>query len=263
MKNSLLIAIVTLVFASSCSNDDTNPTGNSENYLPLSTGNFWTYDVEGQTQGRDSLYVANDTVIGGSTFKKMKTQFLPFGFYTNSLANNGLKVSGSKINLSGGLNFDLGTQLPLNLSVSNFTILDESAQGNTPLSTTSGSFNQTFETFPLTFEYTLKSVADGNLPTFTSPNGMTYNDVKKTKIILTLKITTTTALPGSTFPITLTILEEQDVITASQYYSKNIGMVYNTTTIAYEFNPDLADFLPIPPSGNQTQQEFLDTYDVD
>ena len=140
MKNSLLIAMVTLVLTTSCSND-TNPTGNSENYLPLSTGNFWTYDVEGQTQGRDSLYVANDTVIGGSTFKKMKTQFLPFGFYTNSLANNGLKVSGSKIQLSGGLNFDLGTQLPLSLSVSNFTILDESAQGNTPLSTATGTFN--------------------------------------------------------------------------------------------------------------------------
>lgn len=262
MKHTFLFSLLFLTILTSCSNDEENSVGTSENYFPLSSGNFWTYDVQGQTTGRDSLYVANDTVIDNSNFKKMKSQFLPFGFFTNSLAENGLKTNGSKVVLSGGLNFDLGAQLPLNLSVSNFTILDENAVANSQLSITTGTFSQTFDTFPLTFNYTLKSVADGSLPTFTSPDGTIYTDVKKTKIILTLKITTTTTIPGTTFPITVNLLDQQDVITATQYYSKDIGMVYNNTAISYEFNPDLADFLPIPASGNQTQEEFLDNYEV-
>lgn len=262
MKLNFLYTVLFLALFASCSNDEENPIGTSANYFPLTSGNFWTYDVQGQTTGRDSLYVAGDTIIEDSDFKKMKSQFLPFGFFTNSLAENGLKINGSKVVLSGGLNFDLGTGLPLNLTVSNFTVLDENASANAQLSTTTGTFSQTFDTFPLTFNYTLKSVADGSLPTFTSPDGTVYTDVKKTKIVLTLKITTTTTIPGTPFPVTLNLLDQQDVITATQYYSKDIGMVYNNTAITYEFNPQLADFLPIPASGNQTQEEFLDVYEV-
>jgi hypothetical protein len=260
MKIKLILSVFLIAFLTSCSNDENSVSGDSGNYFPLTNGNYWTYDIVGQATGRDSLYVANDTIIGNATFKKMKTQFLASGFFSNSLRQNAVRTNGNLVQLSGGLGFDLGTGFPINLSVSNFTILKNNASANEQLSSTSGTFTQVLDTYPLTFNYTLKSVADGSLPSFTSPNGSIYTDVQKTKIILTLKITTTTNVPGTTFPITVTVLDTQDVVNSTQYYAKNIGMFYTNTNISYEINPDFASFLPIPSSGNETQQEFLDTY---
>ena len=259
MKIKILVSVFIIVFLSSCSNDN-NSTGNSGNYYPLTSGNYWNYDVTGQTSARDSLYVGNDTLINSITYKKMKTQLLATGFFSNSLRNNGVKTNGELIELTGGLAFDLGLNLPINLNVSNFIILKNNASANEQLTATSGTFTQNFNTFPLTFTYELKSVADGSLPTYTGLNGVVYNDIEKTKIILNLKITTTTTIPGTSFPVTLNLLDSQDVVTATQYYSKNIGMVYNKTEISYQLNAQVASLLQIPVSGNQTQEEILDTY---
>lgn len=260
MKIKLIATVLLLAFLTSCSNDDSSVSGDSGNYLPLANGNFWTYNVVGQSGGRDSLFVANDTLISGATFKKIKTKFLPYGFFSNSLRENSVRTNGNLVQLSGGLGFDLGIELPIDVALSNFTILKNNASANEVLSTTSGTFTQTFESYPLTFNYTLKSVADGSLPTFTLPDGEIYTDVLKTKIILSIQITTTTTIPGTTFPVTLNVLDQQDVVTSTQYYSKNIGMVYTNTLISYSLNPSLGTLLTIPTSGSETQEEFLDTY---
>lgn len=262
MKLKSLSLLVCIAFFLSCSSDETSTASNSENYYPLSVGNYWTYDIEGPMPSRDSLYVANDTVITGVTFKKMKTKFMATGFFASALSGNGLRVDNSKIVLTGGLNFAISADLPINLSVSNFTILDEAAGANTELSTASGTFSQTVSSFPLTFTYSLKSIADGTIPSFTSPDGTFYSNVKKTKIVLSLKITTTSVIPGTTIPFNVTVLEQQNVLTSAQYYAKNIGMVYTSTDTTYQLNPNIGAFLPIPMSGNQNQKEFLDLYHI-
>ena len=260
MKIKCFLSFLVAVFVfSSCSNEN-NSGGDSGNYFPLTSGNYWNYDVEGQTTNRDSLYVANDTLINTISYKKMKTKILATGFFSNSLRNNGLKTNGSLVELTGGLAFDLGLNLPINLNVSNFIIFKNNAVANEQLTTTNGTFTQNLGTFPLTFTYTLKSIGDGSLSTFTSPDGTTYNDIQKSKIILNLKVTTTTTIPGTSFPVTLNLLDTQDVVTATQYYSKNIGMVYNNTQINYQLNAQVASLLMLPANGNQTQEEFLDTY---
>lgn len=259
MKIKILTCVLFIAFLSSCSND-TNSSGDSGNYFPLTSGNYWNYDVEGQTTGRDSLYVGNDTLINNVTYKKMKTKISATGFFSNALRNNGVKTNGELVELTGGLTFDLGLSLPIDLNVANFVILKNNASVNEQLTSTSGTFTQNFGTYPLTFTYVLKSVADGSLPTFTSTDGTTYNTIQKTKIVLNLTVTTTTTIPGTSFPVTLNLLDSQDVVTATQYYSKDIGMVYNKTQINYQLNPQVASLLQIPATGNQTQEELLDTY---
>lgn len=260
MKTNFVFLLLIGLMISSCSSSDASGDENMATSLfPLTNGNYWTYDVDAQLDGRDSLYVKGDTLISPLTYKKMKTKQIASGFFSNSLRNNGVRINGSLVQLTGSLSFDLGFSSPLSFALQDFVILKKNAAQNEVLSTVSGSFNQTVGTYPLTFEYTVKSTSDGSLSTFTS-NGDTYTDLQKTKVVVSLKVSSTTTIPGTTFPITVVVLSQQDVVTSTQYYAKNIGMVYADTTISYQLNSLPNITLPIPQSGNQNVKEYLDTY---
>lgn len=266
MKTNFIkfLALIAFLGTVSCSSSDddsnTDPVDQITDYLPLSVGNYWTYDVttEGITN-RDSLYSSNDTLISGIAHKKFKTlEALPYGFYSTSLKNNGLRVDGGTVKMSGTASFDYGLGSPIAISISNFIILKESGVANEQLSAVTGTFSQTVEGYPLDFTYTLRTVSDGQVPSFTSPNADVYSNVIKTKVILNLKITTTQTIGG--FPVTVTVLSPQDVVTSTQYYAKGIGMVHTNTNITYQLQEFPGVTFPFPSSGSQTQQEFLDTY---
>lgn len=259
MKYRLLFAITFFTVLISCSTDTNSDS--ETNFMPLSIGNYWKYNVatNGQTM-RDSLYISNDTTINTKTYKKFKTRNNPSGFFSNSLNKNGLRKEGSTLLLTGTLALDFGVGVPINFSVSEFVIFNETATNNQQLGSVSGSINQTIGTYPLVIDYTLKSIAIESLPSYTS-NGQVYTDVKRVKTILNAKITTTVTVSG--FPITATILSPQDVVVSNQYYAKNIGMVHTNTLINYQLNSIPGGItLPIPSTGSQSQDEFLDVYDV-
>jgi hypothetical protein len=264
LKKNLIFLALTITTLFSCSSDDSsNGSPSVINYFPLITGNYWTYDVTtvGQSiTNRDSLFVANDTVIATKTYKKMKTLTIANGFFTNTLRNNGLRKEGDAIYLTGDAGLNLGDILPINLSVSDFIIFKESATTDQQLSTISGTINQDLQGYPLVIEYTLKTTALESLLNYTTENNTVYTDVKKVKVTLNAKISTSVTVAGFTIPVV--ILNPQDVLVSTQYYANNIGMVYSNTNISYELQ-DFSQYgitLPIPQSGSQTQNENLDTY---
>lgn len=264
MKKILLITLSFGLF--SCSNDDTAATTPVEttvftDALPLNNGNYWTYDVEGATTTRDSLYIFGDETIGAFTYKKFKNKNdISTGFYTTSLNNNGLRKDSGKLLLTGSLSVPQGQTLPigLDLSVVDFIIFKESAPNGELLNEKTGSFQQNVNNIPLTIEYKLKSFGGEDLTSFTSPNNDVYTNVKTTKIVVNLKVTTVQTIAG--IPITITVLQPQDVITSTQYLSKNIGVVYTQTLTTYNLDTSIATQLGIPASNSQTQEEFLDTF---
>jgi hypothetical protein len=272
MKTKFLVALAFVAMLFSCSSDDNGQTpddeGSGDVYLPLNNGDYWTYRVTDDANaplGRDSLYVANDTTINGKTYKKFKTLNQPLGFFSNSLNNNGLRKSGASLLLSGEAGLNLGDTFPIDLVLNDFVIFKENASDNQELSTLTGVIEQDYEGYPLKLDYTMKTTSIQTLPSFTSPDGEVYTNVKKVKTILNLKVTTTVTIPGLPTPLVVTIMNPQDVVVSYQYYSKNIGMVHANTTISYELT-DLSAYgfeLPIPQSGSQVQKEFLDTYEVD
>lgn len=263
MKKQLLTLFAFTAIFCSCSTDD-DSSGDSSvdtNHFPLTSTNSWEYDVVGQMPGTDNLYVGEDIVIGGQTYKQMLTAAEPFGFYSALLRNNGLRNDGSKTLFTGNLNVNLGFDLPVDLSVTDFVILKKNATTNEVLGTLTGTFTQDLEGTPITVNYTLKATALESLPTFTTPapQNETYTDVKKVK--MSLSMTITTSLPG--VPFAIPILNNQEVLEATQYYAKNIGMVYNLTNTGYELaiDPETIE-LPIPQSASQTTEEFLSSYTV-
>lgn len=243
--------------------DDPNNTTSFTEALPLNNGNYWTYDVVGQTETRDSLYIFGDETVGSHSYKKFKNRNnIATGFYCSSLNNNNVRKEAGKLLLTGSLSVLQGITLPagVDLSVTDFIIFNESATNGEILSEKTGTFQQTISNIPISIEYRLRAIGGENFTSFTSPNNDVYPDVKSTKIVVSLKITSTQTIAG--FPVTLTILPQQDVVVSTQYLSKNIGIVYTKTNTNFTLDATIAAQIGLPVTSSQEQEEFLDTYSV-
>ncbi|WP_291116202.1 hypothetical protein [Flavobacterium sp. UBA6135] len=266
MKKHFLLLFIVAAFITSCSSDDSsNSTDNSFVYLPLTSGSNWDYEITTANQPSifDDLYVGDEIVLNGKTYKQMKNIEIPTGLYCSILRDNALRNEGSKTFFTGDLSLNLGINLPIDLAVEDFLMLDHSAPSNQVLGSQSGIIQQNFEGVPLTITYTFKVTAQENLPNYVTPNNVTYSDVKKVKMTLALQLVTVQSIPGTTVTIPITILNTQDVVTATQFYAKGIGMVYANDVISYNLAIDPATFnLDIPQSGSQIVTETLTTYTI-
>lgn len=270
MKYLNLFAAILVLAISSCSSDKDSetPTDNSgvTSYFPIKTNNFWTYKTENTSVspvaiGRDSIYVGNDSIINSITYKRMKTKNLPTGFFCGTLRNNGLRVDGKLIKVSGDVSVNIGASLPVAFSVSDFVMFKENATALEEFGTVSGTItNETaLPGYPLTVNYVLSANEDGSLATFTS-NGVSYTDVKKVKVTLNVKVT---AQSGQ-FSVNVLSSENQDVLISHQYYAKNYGLIKSETNISYTLNPLIGALATVsfPLSGNQTINDYLLTKQI-
>jgi hypothetical protein len=283
MKIKFLLSSLVIIAFWSCSRHDDSSDGSNPAdavptlYMPIKLNNFWRYDVSTSVNGgtaaanKDSLYVGIDTL---STYKEMKSsgvqpaKITPTGFYSNVLHNNALRIDGTRLRMTGTANLQLPIPgiSPIAVNLSDFIIFKDNAAAGTELNSVSNTFTQNVQisatqTYLLKFDYTFKAVSDDNLSTCAS-NGHNYNDIKKTKLILNLTVTYPTTLSG--VPTTITVLPAQDVVVMTEYYAKNIGVIYNNTAIQYQLNPSAVTLLNIPPtipsSANINQEEFLNNY---
>lgn len=260
------MAAMVAFFNVSCSSDDNSNSNNTEatsDYLPLTNGNYWVYDTNTNgadgavdSSGRDSIYVANDTIIGSFTYKKLKSRAAATGFFSGSLSGNAVRQSGSKLLVTGNTAVAISEAVPFNIAINDFAFFDANATTGQQIGTTSGSFQQTIQGIALTFSYTLTTTAGTDYASYTVGT-TTYSSVKTVVTTLKLKI-----VPAA-FPIEL--LPEQNVVTSTQYFAEGIGAVKTSTDISY----NLADIsipgitLPIPQTGTAHQDEILDVYSVD
>lgn len=267
MKRISLFAVLTAFLAIGCSDDSTEGSNDisTADFLPLQTGNYWVYDVDGSTvNGRDSLFISGDTLITGNTYKKFKTEDQAFGFYSNALRNNGIRKSGDKLLLTGAADLGFAAQFPLSINVSDFTIFKENATAGQQLATVSGTVTQPYDGYSIVFNYTLSSTAKAAEASHTV-NGELYQDIRPVETKLSLNVVAQFTVSGITIPYT--IMPQQDVVVSTQYYAKNIGAVHVVTTINYQLADlsqltDMGVTLPLPQSGSDSQEEKLDLYNV-
>lgn len=263
MKKTILLLAGLGLLTMSCSDDDNSGTtgGNVTAYLPLAEGNFWVYDVESTVMnGRDSLYVANDTVIGSNTFKKIKTGALPTGFFAGALRNNGVRSADGKLFLSGTATVNFTEDLPFSVAVSNFVMFDEDAANNEVIDTESGTIEQEIEGYDVEMNYTLTARAKSELASHTV-NGETYNNVKPVEMILNVEVIVNYPFEGFIIPVT--IIEAQDVVVSTQYYAEGIGAIHAVADFQYQMAEVPNVEVPLPESGDEHQEEILVNYSVD
>ncbi|NHN26821.1 hypothetical protein FIA58_014140 [Flavobacterium jejuense] len=266
MKKIILLLLLSLLIYS-CSSDSSGDELQNETFsIPLNTNNYWTYDVSDNLMNtfRDSLYVGNDIIMNSKTYKEMKVKNdVSFGFYSSSLKDNGVRVDGNRLLLSGDISLNVGQNSPINLDLTldDFVVFDADAPLNENPSTKTGIIQQVISGFPLTINYTLKSVGGQSFSNYTSLNGDVYSNVKSGKIVLTASITTVQEILGN--PITVNVLPQQDVLISEQFIAENIGVVHTNTLTTYTLStlpPQILDNLNFPSFYSATQNEFLDTY---
>ena len=195
----LLTSFFAMILFTSCSSSSDEPiTSDPANlipttYLPISASNYWKYKVSSQgTDTYDLLTVGNNVTINSLVYKKMIGTADPSGpaagFYCTTLNNNNLRIDGSSLKLTGTVSYAFPGATPISIDLNDFVIFKQNATSGDILSSVSGTSTQTINSIPLTFEYTLKSLGGDALPSLLS-NGVTYNDIKKSKLIFNLKIT--------------------------------------------------------------------------
>ncbi len=253
------ISLVATIFGSCSKSDNTNTTpplvddGVAKFYLPLEEGKAWAYTVKSGTNPdtQDDLSVKGSETVGGVEYKKFQTTAIPNGFFSSNLNGNKARNESNTVKLIGNLTFTLiENQESLSFPISDFILVKKLAnQGDVLSAPAASSFVKTISGYDLKFDYTIKSIFDGSLPSITS-NGNTYNDIKKTKLILNLKITVNSGiLQGSV------VMKPQDVLVSTQTYSNNVGMIETNTDINYTLE-DIPG-ITIPKTGKQNQKEFL------
>lgn len=260
MKKLYYSAAILFISLTSCSSSD-DSSGAESSFLPLTATSSWFYDVSLNTEntGEDHIFVSGESVIDGKTFQKISADGTPSGFYTNILNNNNIRKDGDKLRITGTTGLAVSQDLPVNINVSDFVIFKENSSNNKDLDAITGLIEQDLQGLPLKIDYKLTSVFKESLDNFTVPGKLNYTNVKVIKLIANLKVTTVYILPVINTPLTIALLDPQDVIVSTQYYAEGVGMVYSKTEINYQLN-DFSQFeveLPIPPQGSSTIEEFL------
>lgn len=243
MKISKLFYLLLIGLAiHACSDDDTDlPGGNTpediDNYFPLVAGNTWNYENVVMSPAQDDI-VSNETLsVVGSTMGDFDLETdnpMNAGPVTSALDQGVLRKSGSQLIFTGALGFAVEGFPNLEIALNDAAIYDVDASSGTILYADSGSSEETIENVPLTINYEIETVMGANINSY-SVNGMTYNDVITSQIIIRLEIRAAGIF---------TVLPEQDVIVIDNYFALDIGMVSSETEVEFDFTE--VGQLPLP-----------------
>lgn len=263
-------SVLAIMIAGCSSDDNGQPTPPSTStYFPTNSNQYWVYEVtsEEAPTSRDSLYILGEEQINNKTYHRVKAREPFFGFYSSALNNNAIREESGKLMVTGSFSIPGFEELiDLDLSLNDFIIFDENASNNQQLSMISGETQQNLGDIPMQITYVLRTNALNTIPSFTAANGQVYTNVKPMKVTLRLDIRATLGPPLSPLPIPITVavLDAQDVAFSTSYYVENIGVVQTETNLQYQLSQliltFLPDELPIPPSGSSSSLEKLVDY---
>ena len=247
MKKIILLAVTAMLFIS-CGGDDDSSNGTANlDYLPLTVGNSWQYDVvTGTVTLNDILEVSGES---NGSYTLTTTPDPANGLMTGFLASGELSKDPGRLLINGSLGFNFQGVGDFSIDVMDGPIYDQNANPNQEIFSTSGTFNQTVQTLDLDINYTASNVQLANEPSITIPAG-TYTDVIHSQTIINVTITTDIEILGLTQ--TITLLDPQDVIVIDNYWAENVGLIRSDNQLDYE----LEDFsglgfnLPLPQSAD-------------
>lgn len=269
MKTNFLSLIFACLLVVGCSSDDTNSgQTNNANYMPLTDGNNWTYSntrtVNGDPQPRpvnqEETLTASSTNQNQFTFSSNQPEENQ-GLFTGVLSKGSLSKSDGKLLYTGSYTVnmqDLGFA-PVVIDLENVVIFDANANDNTTLSTETGTVNQTVDiqgqNIPFIINYSITTTQVEILNTY-DVAATTYNDVLVSALNAELEVQADFGV------LTVDVLAQQNVLSSTNYFGSDVGMIYSTNDINYEFE-DLTSYgmMYIDPIEIKSTQS-IDTYIV-
>ena len=279
----LLICTCLAVFALGCStsddSDNNNDPGLMGNYFPSTQGDFWIYNVvntdmnvpEGNFTATDLVTV--ETSTGNSFTVSINNNSTPPSGSFNALLDNGTMTrTDDRLTFSGTLALpeELETIFSQSIVLNNLVLYDLNADDNAELSSFSDTISEDLQlgadTFPLTVNYEFVSIKSGYTASETV-DGETYNNVVKTRLVLTLDASTQVEVAG--IPVNYSILNSQEVLTMDVWYAENVGLIKAYSESTYQISQQIIDLLAIlqvdlgfPENNTSTNNQELDSYIV-
>ena len=250
-SNTLVILLFSTVLLWSCSSDDdsgTPPVDTIENYFPLVVDNEWQYEntqtAAGNTEESDeTLSVESEQgTENGSSYLLNSTNESAMGVsFTNILSNGALYKNENKLFLSGS--FDIGVdqaELPdFAIDFEDLVVYDVDASNGAILYTEDQNISlPEFEGISLSLDVTIESRSLGSLEDLVV-SGSTYQDIIGSEFTVSLGVEATTTIPGVPFPLTIDVIEFQEVVKSTNYFANEIGLVESETELIVVFSDAL------------------------
>ncbi len=262
-KIYLLLLFIGFISCSSdddtLSNDNQNPNPNPEpieeitNYFPLVEGNEWNYANVTTSEAESSntsetLSVENENETEGIIKYELASTSEGDNFsMTRILSSGSLYKNNGKLLLTGNLNFDLGEEgdFPgVDVDFEDLVIYDENAVSGSLIYNVEENFTlPEFNNITLAIIVQIQSKSLGTQPQL-EIDGITYEDILSSSIVFKLAVTATVVLPQFPLPLTINIVDNQEVLSSVNHFANQIGLVKSDTRIALEFN-DLGGLFPL------------------
>jgi hypothetical protein len=252
----------------SCSSDDNNASNSSYNYYPLIINNTWTYNVV--TDGNsnppsstvDVITVDETTTINTNDYYGMSSSAGSSGTMTQLFDQNYFRSEAGVFYTDGNFTLPLsnfgGSDIVIDLNEAK--LIDDSQANGTILESQSGTTAQNIGGFDLDIEYTFKTIQRETISNH-SVETVVYDNIIKSDIILSLKVTTTVNIG---VPIVVTLLDTQDVLSIKNYYADGIGLIDSNAIFTYQLE-DLSALpvtIPIPETATITTIQKITAYTV-
>lgn len=280
MKLKSLFSILGLLIIVSCSSDDdsnmqTDPI--SGNYFPSNADDTWVYNVENTSTSNPELeftgtdLVTINSVNGNSYTIEVNNGTFPPNGTMNSILNSGtLTKTESTLEFDGEL--PLLNQLDIisntDITLTDFVVYDLNADSNSELISISNTISEDIDLegtiIPITILYTITNTKKPNLNSLTV-DGEVFNSVIQTEINLNLTVSATINILGNS--TTQELLEAQDVLTITNYFAEDIGLIKSEANQSFQLNEDLINLLALggisidfPTNGSVDNVQEIDSY---
>ncbi len=252
-KSIFYLLLAGVFVLSSCSSDDGDTSNNNNNpvteeetlnYFPLAVGNNWDFENtltspnQEDIVSNENLSITNTVDVNGMTGYELESDNVSgSGPTTLALTQGTLFKENSSLKYTGVFGLGLENFPEVNFNVENTSIFDTDLPNETEMFSESGTIEQEFEGIPISIDYTLSTIMGDDFENFTV-NGVSYDNVISSQLIVNLKITANITNP---FPISFTILQSQDAITVNNYFANGIGLIQSETNTNLVFEE-----IPIP-----------------
>ncbi|MFD0932292.1 hypothetical protein ACFQ0R_06700 [Psychroflexus salinarum] len=237
MKKILLLAVFILATLS-CSEEDDSSLVSDVNYFPLEIENSWTYSNQSysnteNSQGTETLTINNQD---GNRFSFTQIVNSQPGLFTSVLASGEVyKQNGNqKIIYDGNLSLALDNNLQnFEFPLDDIILYDANLSQGDVMFSNAGELQQNINGFPVDFEYEINSTHKGFLISEVI-NDVTYEDIFVSEINISLSASVFLVISN------FSILQKQDIIKITNYYAKDIGLIYSKadTEIIFEDIPE-------------------------
>ncbi|TRZ45296.1 hypothetical protein [Robertkochia solimangrovi] len=236
-----VIVISLTLFACSDSDDGSTPETPEPkgDYFPLSVNNYWTYDVEANEPGIDSLYISKDSTINNLSYAKFEARDPDYGYFTRVLNTNFVRTEDDKAYLYGELKGIIPYVEESSIMLDNVVLYDMEMEIGDVMYESEGTTSGEYDGNTIEMEYKVTTVLENIYSSYTV-NNVAYADVMQSRMTLTAKAAVVTIVNG--VPVTLPVMTEQEIADVSLFFAPEVGMIRSDADISWELvNTELVD----------------------